>query len=168
MIHDMRSILPYALILLAGEGCQPQPPEPTVPIGSDRFIVPDAQNLEKLDNSWHEFGESTSMKDGQWLLVYAFNGDALSYAVIEGPGHGVVHSHCISGINTEGKHTAVVDKPDGTKISIADSGRIIFLCGTNFAECPQQISGKTFSAFLNSQPSDYTMAALLAFKDKHK
>lgn len=116
-----------------------------------------------------EESEGALAKDGHWLIDYAFNDDGqLGYAVITGPAKNEVRGHSGMGGDSNGKVWAYVEKPDGTKISIWNSGRIFFFSGTNFMECPQHISGKTFKAFLNSQPSSYSMSNLLEFAQNHK
>ncbi len=107
-------------------------------------------------------------KDGFWIIDYAFDGDKLGYAVITGPSAGEVHGHSGMGGDSTGKLWANVQMPDGTKLSVWKSGRIFFFSGTNVMECPQHVSGKTFKAFLDSRPSDYSMSALLRFEKDHK
>jgi hypothetical protein len=123
---------------------------------------------QKLLVSLPEVTSSLTTKDGLWMIDYAFDGDKLGYAVISGPSAGEVHGHSGMGGDSAGKLWATVNMPDGTKISVWGSGRIFFFSGTNVTECPQSILGKTFRAFLDSKPSDYSMAALLAFAEEHK
>jgi hypothetical protein len=162
----MKHIRKYLLVLMVCAGCQSQPPVPTTGAGS--FAAPKDAKQGKPLFTLPEVVTSVPTKAGLWLLVYAFNGDALSYAVITGPSVGEVHGHSHSGGDSTGKLWAYVDKPDGTEISVLNSGRIFFFSTTNFAECPQHISGKTFRDFLDSQPSDYSISALLRFAEEHK
>jgi hypothetical protein len=111
------------------------------------------------------FAESTT--NGTWLVNYCLDGEKLSYAVISGPQE-PVHGHSGVGGDSTGKLWAYLDKPDGSKIPILGTGRIFFVSGTNVTECPQHISGKTFEAFVDSKPSDYSMQALLTFGAGHK
>jgi hypothetical protein len=106
---------------------------------------------------------SLNTKEGFWGVEYWLDGDKLSYAVITGPSSGKFIAHNKAGGNSSGKTWDYLFRTDGTKIPILGTGRIFFVLGTNVTEFPQRVPGKVFQAFLSSNPSDYSSAALLAY-----
>ncbi len=112
---------------------------------------------------------TASTAAGNWMIEYHVASNALSFAVITGPfpGNGQGHVRA-GGSSADGKVWVHLCKPDGTELPILDTGRIFQISGTNFAELPQRISGTTFRAFLDSNPSDYSLSALLDFAEQHK
>jgi len=112
-----------------------------------------------------EVVSSCLTKEGLWLIDYALNGNQLGYAVITGPSQGEIKGHSGMEVDSLGNLEAFVTMPDGSKISVWNSGRIFFFSGTNAIECPKHISGKTFKEFLRSGPSDYSMDALINFAE---
>ena len=110
-----------------------------------------------------------STDKGSWIIEYYVSSNILSYAVISGPfpkdGQGHVRS---GGSTADGRVWVHLYRPDGSEVPILDSGRIFQVSGTNVSECPEHISGKTFTAFLDSQPSDYSVAALRRYAEEHK
>ena len=102
---------------------------------------------------------------GSWIIEYYVSSNLLSYAVISGPfpnnnGQGHVDA---GGSLPDGRAWAHLRRPDGSEVPILGTGHIFFVSDTNVTECPQRISGRTFQAFLDRHPSDYSMPTLLKF-----
>jgi hypothetical protein len=102
---------------------------------------------------------------GSWIIQYDVSGNLLSYAVIDGPFlNNKGEEHVVSGgCTSDGRAWVYLRRPDGSKTPILGTGRIFFVSGTNVTECPQAISGRTFQAFLDCHPADYSMPTLLEF-----
>lgn len=100
-----------------------------------------------------------------WLVEYYVNSNSLSYAVISGPFpfSGDAHRDVDAGGMSDGRVWVDLRRPDGSEVSILDTGRIFQVTGTNVFECPQRISGRMFQAFLDIHPTDYSISTLLAF-----
>jgi len=110
-----------------------------------------------------------STDKGSWLIEYYVSSNTLSYAVISGPFAKNAQGHVRSGGSIpDGQVWVHLFRPDGGEVSILDTGRIFQVSGTNVIESPQHISGRTFKAFLDSQPSDYSLPALLKFAEVYK
>ena len=107
---------------------------------------------------------STKTKDGQWAIVYALDGPRLSYAVVCGPSQEeVLAVPTKTRMGENGKEQVFIYKHDGSVVQIANSGCIFFSCGTNITELKEHITGKTFQAFLDSNPPGYSASDLLRF-----
>lgn len=108
---------------------------------------------------------------GDWLIEYHITNDRLSYAVISGAGKHPMSGAVLSGGSAYGSGYKIwvnLQKPDGKKLPILDTGRIFQITGGRLTECPEQISGKEFKAFLDSGPKDYSVSALLDFVHQHR
>ena len=107
---------------------------------------------------------TTQTNDGVWLIEYYIATNRLSYAVISGPKKNGVHGAVTcGGSSTNGSVWANLREPDGSEISIFDTGRIFQITDDKVSECPEKIDGRDFTAFLDGHHGDYSISALLNF-----
>jgi hypothetical protein len=110
-----------------------------------------------------------STDKGRWLIEYYVNSNTLSFAVISGPFAKAGEGHVRAGGSTsDGQVWVHLHRPDGSEVAILDTGRIFQVSGTNVVESSQHISARVFKAFLDSQPSDYSVPELLKFAEAYK
>ena len=113
---------------------------------------------------------STETKDGNWIIAYAVDGSQLSYAIICGPSHN--NKELViplkQYIDDDGKEQAFLSKSDGSRISIANSGRIFFYSQSNITQLPDHITGALFKAFIDSNPSGYSASDLRRYASAKK
>ncbi len=114
---------------------------------------------------------------GAWMIHYYIDQGTLSYAVILGPSARITGGWVGSGTTSHGTPFVKLWQPGDKLTSLMGSGRVFQVidpdCGKNngvrgqVTELSERISGTTFQAFIESKPSDYSLASLTSYSKAH-
>jgi hypothetical protein len=105
---------------------------------------------------------SLNTPNGVRLIVQGHRGDELLFVVFEGTTRpeGSVKSCVKSGSDTD--HVSL-RKPDGTRMELPARNQLFEVFDDQFAEGTGRITKKELDAFLQSNPTEYSIAALSRF-----
>jgi len=108
-----------------------------------------------------------------WQIQYGIVDGKLSYLVFDGPRDlpfknrvKISSSSSFRSLtkeNKEVKRSATIDYPDGRKVELARSGRILFVSKGKFTEIKLHITPKILEEFLDSDPMQITSDSLKEF-----
>ena len=115
---------------------------------------------------------------GVWRIHYHIDQGTLSYAVILGPTPRFTGGWVRSGTTTVGVPFVELCQPGDRLTSLLGSGRVFQVVDPDYGmnrgvrgevtELSERISGATFQAFLDSKPSDYSLASLTNYSKAHQ
>ena len=72
----------------------------------------------------------------------------------------------IKGLVTMGSHRSYVTKPDGKMVYLPSDVQLFECIDGKYFQSNEKISKEVFEEFLESKPMEYTIQALLTFKEK--
>ena len=103
--------------------------------------------------------------DGRLSVVtHGQIGDQLTFVVFEaaGPTDGSYHSRVRQRVSDR-RTFAELTLPDGTVVTLPSGTQLMEIAEGRYGESPQRVSLDDFEAFMGSQPSAYSIQALLQF-----
>ncbi len=124
----------------------------------------------RVDTGGTQKGDDPSMaertKTHLYVIQWGYRADDLAYVSIVGERHPAASvKGIVSGSVLRGRRDYYVHRPDGSKVAVPGNIQLFELIDGRYRESTQRVSLAEFTAFKETSPEEYSIAALVRFAE---